>query len=250
VSLVLLGVLSFALLAGSLAAAAVPLRLKPAPHRADLFIAFAAGVLLGAAFLHLMPEAWSELGAKSLLGLLAGVLALFLLERALSELVAHGGEAHAMMHETEGPELLGLAAFFGLSVHTLSDGFALGAALKTTAWPAVFAAIFAHQLPVAFSLSALLRRSGRSARSTLGYCGAFALTVPIGAFAYAGLAQTIPRVPLLPWALAFSAGNFIHLALGDIIPDLRRRHTRLPRLFTGLALGAGTMALLHLVLRD
>jgi zinc and cadmium transporter len=250
VSVALLGLLSSLLLIGTLAAAAVPLRMKPQPHRADLFIAFAAGVLLGAAFLHLMPEAWAALGARSLLGLLAGALALFLLERALSELVAHGAEAHAMMHETEGPEMLGLAAFFGLSVHTLSDGFALGAALETTAWPAVFAAIFAHQLPVAFSLSALLSRAGRSARSTLGYCGAFALTVPLGAFAYAGLAQAIPHVPLLPWALAFSAGNFLHLAFGDIIPDLRRRHTRLPRLFTGVALGAGAMGVLQLALHD
>jgi zinc and cadmium transporter len=246
----LLGLLSGLLLVGTLAAAAVPLRLQPEPHRADLFIAFAAGVLLGAAFLHLMPEAWSELGWRSLLGLLAGALALFLLERLLSELVSHGPEAHAMMHETEGPEVLGLAAFFGLSVHTLSDGFALGAALKTTAWPAVFAAIFAHQLPVAFSLSALLRRSGRSARSTLGYCGAFALTVPLGAFAYAGLAEAIPRVSILPWALAFSAGNFLHLALADIVPDLRRRHAHLPSLIGGLLLGAGAMGALHVALRD
>jgi zinc and cadmium transporter len=244
----LLGLLSALLLLGTLAAAAVPLRLQPEPHRADLFIAFAAGILLGAAFLHLLPEAWAQLGPRALLGMLAGALTLFLFERLLSELVAHGPEAHAMMHETEGPEVLGLAAFFGLSLHTLSDGVALGAALKTAAWLAVFAAIFAHQLPVAFSLSALLRRSGRSSRSTLAYCGAFALTVPLGAFAYEGLAQAAPGLSLLPWALAFSAGNFVHLALGDIIPDLRRRHTQLPQLLVGLLLGVGAMGALHLAL--
>jgi zinc and cadmium transporter len=236
------------LLLGTLGAAAIPLRLTPEPHRADLFIAFAAGVLLGAALLHLLPEAWAELGPRSLFGVLAGVAALFLFERLFSELVSHGPEAHAMVHETEGPEVLGLAAFFGLSLHTVSDGVALGAALSTSAWPAVFAAIFAHQLPVAFSLSALLRRSGRSTRSTLAYCGAFALTVPLGAFAYQGVAQAAPHFSLLPWALAFSAGNFVHLALGDIIPDLRRRQTRLAQLLIGLSLGIGAMGALHVAL--
>jgi zinc transporter ZupT len=52
----------------------------------------------------------------------------------------------------------------------------------------------------------------------------------------------------MPWTLAFSAGNFLHLALGDLLPDLRRSQARpLP---LGLAVGGGmlVMAVLHFVL--
>ncbi len=77
---------------------------------------------------------------------------------------------HGMMHGHHGRASSGLTAFIGLSVHTLSDGFALGSSLAPGLEWIVFCAIFAHQLPTSFSLSALLRSGGRSVAWTLTAC--------------------------------------------------------------------------------
>jgi zinc and cadmium transporter len=245
-----LALLSLALLLGTVAAAILPIALKPRPHQTDAMIAFAAGVLLGAAFFHLLPEAVHDQGPRVLFGTLAGVLTLLLIERAVHRHAKHAGEVevHGMMHGHHGRASSGLTAFIGLSVHTLSDGFALGSSLAPGLEWVVFCAIFAHQLPTSFSLSALLRSGGRSVAWTLAACTFFALMVPVGATVYL-LAQTgLSQLPLMPWTLAFSAGNFLHLALGDLLPDLRRSQARpLP---LGLAVGGGmlVMAVLHFVL--
>jgi len=247
-----LALLSLALVVGTVAAATVPIALKPRPHQTDAMIAFAAGVLLGAAFFHLLPEAIHDQGPRVLFGTLAGVLSLFLIERLVHSHARHAGEVevHGMMHGHHGRASSGLTAFIGLSVHTLSDGFALGSSLAPGLGWIVFSAIFAHQLPTAFSLSALLRGGGRSVAWTLTACTVFALMVPVGAIVYLLAQSSLSELPLMPWTLAFSAGNFLHLALGDLLPDLRRSGTR--PLSLGLAVGVGilVMALLHVALGE
>jgi len=242
--------LSVALLLGTLAAAALPIALKPRPHQSDAMIAFAAGVLLGAAFFHLLPEAVRDQGPRVLLGTLAGVLTLFLVERAMHGRARHAGEVevHGMMHGHHGRASSGLTAFVGLSVHTLSDGFALGSSIAPGLEWIVFSAIFAHQLPTSFSLSALLRSGGRSVVVTLGACAVFALMMPLGAAVYLGAQSRLGALMLMPWTLAFSAGNFLHLALADLLPDLRRHGTRPVALASWVAVGMIVMALLHLAI--
>jgi zinc and cadmium transporter len=246
-----LAVLSLVLLLGTLVAAWVPLRWKPRPHQTDGVIALAAGILLGAAFFHLLPEAVHQRGARVLLGALGGALTLLLLERGLRWIARRHGdvEVHAMMH-THAHELAGWAAFFGLSVHTLSDGFALASAIAPGLAPVVFTAIFAHQLPTAFSLSTLLQRGQRSAATTLAACAVFGLMLPVGGALYLLAANGAAGVGLMPWALAFSAGNFLHLALNDLLPDLTRSGAKRTVLAAvGLA-GFGGMGVLRLLLGD
>jgi len=247
-----LALLSAALLIGTLGAAALPIVLKPHPHQTDAMIAFAAGVLLGAAFFHLLPEAVRDQGPRVLLGTVAGALALFLIERAVHRHARHAGEVevHSMMHGHHGRASSGLTAFIGLSVHTLSDGFGLGSSLAPGLGWVVFVAIFAHQLPTSFSLSALLRSGGRSAIRTLSACAVFALMVPVGASIYLFAQTGLGELPLMPWTLAFSAGNFIHLALGDLLPDLRRSQARPMRLVLAFGAGLVMMAVLHVALGD
>lgn len=248
-----LGLFSLLLLLGTLAVAVLPIVLKPRPHQTDALIAFAAGVLLGAAFFHLLPEALREQGPKVLLSTLAGVVVLFLIERAVRHRAAHAHthdvEVHGMLHGHL-EHAAGVTAFVGLSVHTLSDGFALASAIEPGLALVVFSAIFAHQLPTAFSLSALLRRGGGSSAATLAACAVFALMVPLGGALYLAARSALGSLPIMPWTLAFSAGNFLHLALGDLLPDLRRSGARPPLLGVALAGGVAIMALLQVVLRD
>jgi zinc and cadmium transporter len=235
-----------AILAGALAGGSLPLLGRMG--RSDLGLSFSAGVMLGAAFFHMLPEAVEGAGASASPFVLLGFLVLYLLERFVLVHVcaepgpnarlsgAEGGEIavghlHAPgEHHLHGHEAvcdvhtMGLAAFAGMSAHTLVDGFALGAATMTPELGAlVFLAILAHKVPNSFSLSTILRAEGYSRGKTLAMNAAFALMVPLGAGLYFALKELVRIETFTSFVLAASAGTFLHLSLSDILPDLHRR---------------------------
>ncbi len=235
---------SGAILAGSLAGGALPLLGQKA--RSDALLSFSAGVMLGAAFFHMLPEAVHLGGPDVIPWAVAGFLLLFLLERFVLVHVCaepgpsdwlrghpappphglreHAGHDHA--HEATGCDVhtLGLAAFVGLSLHTLVDGFALGAAQGDPALGLlVFVAILAHKIPSSVSLTAILRAEGYSRRQALLMNASFALMVPVGALLFLAVDRLVAVRAFTAVALAASAGSFLQLSLSDILPDLHRR---------------------------
>lgn len=255
---------------GALAGASIPVARPQTRRRTELFLSFSAGVMLGAAFFHMLPEAVHLGGLSSLGFVLVGFLFLFLLERYVlvhwcEEPEEAGCEVHGFhphVHPAEASAIaapaaahgihgtIGLAAFIGLSIHTVSDGFALGAALDAGVGTSVFLAIFAHKIPSSFSLAAILLHERWSRRRTLLLCFAFSLAVPLGAALYFGASGYLDRATFAPRALAFSAGSFLHLAVADLIPDLHRNRTaRLP-LSLALIAGIGVMLALSWALPD
>jgi zinc and cadmium transporter len=230
-----------------------------------VLLSFSAGVMLGAAFFHMIPEAVEGAGPGVASFVLVGFLVLFLLERfvlvhacaepgPVPHVATPGHPAHPHVHgDGTGCEVhtMGLAAFIGLSVHTAIDGFALGAASgKQALGLLVFLAILAHKIPNAFSLSAILRHEGYSRRKALAMNAAFALMVPLGAGIYLALRDLVHAETFTSYALAASAGTFLHLAFSDILPELhRRKAVRLP---VGVALFAGValMWALHFLHHD
>jgi len=246
---------TLAILLGALAGGSLPLLARVT--RSDALLSFSAGVMLGAAFFHMLPEAVEGAGARAAMPFAAlGFVVLFLLERfvlvhacaepgPVLELEATSGRPHAHVHgDGTGCEVhtMGLAAFVGLSLHTLVDGFALGAASeKAELGLLVFLAILAHKIPNAFSLTAILRHEGYSRARALVMNAGFALTVPLGAAAYF-LVRDLLRVEFFtPLALAASAGTFLHLAFSDILPEVHRRSGA--RLSHALALILGLSAM-------
>jgi zinc and cadmium transporter len=244
-----LALYAFGITLGSLLGAAVPLARPPLPHRTRLFLSFAAGVMLGAAFFHMLPEAVEEGGLGALAWVPAGFLFLFLLERYVlvhfCEEPEEGCEVH---HHEESPGAhahvhgtLGIATFFGLTLHTLTDGLALGAGLDAGVAASVFLAILLHKIPSSFSLAAILLHDKHSPRRTLFLSVVFSLAVPAGAAIYFAIAGVARHQAFGPYTLAFSAGTFLHLAVADIIPDLHRdKAMRLP-LTVALLLGTAMM---------
>jgi zinc and cadmium transporter len=250
-----LAIYTIAILIGALAGGALPLVGRMS--RSDLLLAFSAGVMLGAAFFHMLPEAVEGAGAAAAPFVAVGFLVLYLLERFVlvhacaepgpeaEEEAAREGHGHPHVHgDGTGCEAhtLGLAAFVGLSLHTLVDGFGLGAASgKAELGLLVFLAILAHKIPNAFSLSAILRHEGYSRGKALLMNAAFALMVPLGAGIYLLVQDLVAAETFTSYALAASAGTFLHLAFSDIIPDVHRRHGA--RLSHVLALVAGMAAM-------
>ncbi len=258
-----------AILLGALAGGALPLFSNV--RRSDLLLSFSAGIMLGAAFLHMLPEAVEGAGGPAVPFVLVGFLLLYILERFVlvhvcaepgpnARLSTRGaplkpGDPH--QHEAgEDPHVhmdgtacdvhtLGLAAWIGMSVHTLVDGFALGAAsVQPELGALVFLAILAHKIPNSFSLSAILVSEGYARGRAVAMNAVFALMVPLGAGIYLALRETVHVQKFAPLALAASAGTFLHLSLSDILPDLHRRGASRWRLSAAMVGGIAVMAAL------
>ncbi len=246
---------TLAILAGALAGGALPLVGRVS--RSDLLLSFSAGVMLGAAFFHMMPEAVDAAGGSVLPFVVIGFLALFVLERFVlvhacaepgpgaEEAAAAAGRPTRHVHgDGTGCEAhtMGLTAFVGLSIHTLVDGFALGASSeKPELGLLVFLAILAHKIPNAFSLSAILRHEGYSRGKALAMNATFALMIPLGAGLYLAIRELVHAGTFTSYAVAASAGTFLHLAFSDILPDVHRRHGA--RMSHGVALLVGLAAM-------
>jgi zinc transporter ZupT len=209
-------------------------------HREDkpglrFFVSFGAGVLLGAAFLHMLPHAFEGTGEASGLWLLSGFLFMYLLEVTT---FSHACEEHEC--DTHN---LGLAASLGLSVHNFANGVALGAgAAVPVVGLSVLAATVAHKAPEFLTLASMLLTGRRSKTMAFAMSAAVALSIPAGALASSWfLANAGPGV--LGAALAFSAGTFIHIGATDLAPEIHKARRHRAAHVGAFLLGLAAMAL-------
>lgn len=239
-------VISVLAYSGFVAAVAVvggllPLARKWGQDSLHLLFGFSAGVLSAAAFLDLIPEAFSEEAAGATAGyyVLAGLLFLFLVERYA---VAH---PCAPLHRE--PHPIGFLALIGLSLHNLTDGLALGAsALVPGVGQAVFLAVLIHNGPTGASLTGLLMIQGHS-RPAIVLRSIFCfLMIPLGAVISFSVIRAFPG-SVLGAALAFSAGTFIYIALSDILPEIHRHTEKKSYAVFGLLAGLLIMWLAQLL---
>jgi zinc and cadmium transporter len=213
--------------------------------RMQMMMSGVGGLMLGIALFQLFPHAVEEIGDLNVAvyALTAGLLFMFLLIRAFhfhAHDVAvdephehpHGqGCSHTHDHDT-GPtahELSWIGVACGLAIHTLIDGIALGAAIETSGdsagWLAglgAFVAIALHKPLDALSISSVMAAAGQSPATRSAVNVAFSLMCPLGAavflFGIRHLSETQHVVTGV--ALGFSAGAFLCIALGDLLPEL------------------------------
>ena len=209
----------------------VPLTLELSSDRLKQLTAIGAGVLLGSAFLVIIPEALEifegrEEGSheeeeghieSSTIGLviLGGFVFMLLLEIF--------GLPHAVHHD-EDKDLLGLSATIGLLVHALVDGIAVGASVSSSNETGliVFVAIMLHKGPAAFGLSSFLKHIKITESKSKMYLFAFALASPIMAIStfFVLKDSAFATVDNIGLALLFSAGTFIYVATVDVLPEV------------------------------
>jgi len=188
-------------------------------------ISIAAGTLLGASLLDLLPEALegSTFEPQVVTSIvLASILVFFLLERFL-----HWHHCRDMEHEGGlEPHEAGLKRhvvltnLLGDAIHNLIDGFVIAAAFLIDMQTGVIAtvAVIAHEIPQEIADFGVLLYAGLTRTTALLYNFVIALTAVLGAliFYYFGTHVT----QLIPVMAAFAAGNFIYLAVADLIPEL------------------------------
>ena len=206
---------------GALVGSALPFWVSLTQRRVLLILGFAAGVMFGAAILHMLPEAVQGGGYRVFPYALLGFLAILLMERFVPDHHAQDGHGHG---PDEQPEALGLTTFLALSFHTLTDGLALGVAIQEGArGVGVLVALVCHQVPAAVSLTTILLAEGYSRARVVVMTATFAAMVPVGGLLYLFLRGVVDVHQLAPRALAFSAGTFLHVALADLLPQVHRK---------------------------
>lgn len=197
---------------------------KNLSHRFSLILtSFAAGVLLGTAFLDLFPEAAEQIAAKNeqvnvFFPALLGIILFFLFERTFVWFHHH--------HEAHGARPTVWTVMFGDSVHNFIDGVAIAAAFLSN--PALgfttALAVAAHEIPQEIADFSILLAQGVSRTRTLLFNVASALTSLVGAIAMYFYAKQLEAY--LSTIIAFTAGMFAYIALSDLIPELHHTHKR------------------------
>jgi zinc and cadmium transporter len=180
-------------------------------------ISYAVGTLLGASLLALLPEGLEQLDARAALGtLLVGVLAFFLLEKFVLWRHCHDG------HECEVHTSAASLVIIGDAFHTFVDGAVIAAAVVTSIPLGITTAlaVAAHEIPQEVGDVAILLRAGYSRMRAFTLNLLSGLGGILGALAMLLASRTIPDV--LPYVLSFAAGNFLYIAMADLIPGLHR----------------------------
>jgi zinc and cadmium transporter len=279
----------FAVFIVSLIGGYVPFIGKVTHTKLQYYLSASAGVMLGASFFHVMPDALALSGSYFGWWMSLGVVGLFCIERFIAPhshevdgghhhgddhhhehkcVESEPGHGHDHAHEHEdglspakdhraaAPAVGGWMAVCGLTIHTFMNGVGLaGAVLKglqdresgmAAAIPglAMFLAIVFHKPADALAISTVLLRNGVSRRVIALVQIAFPTVVAVGALAFYLSREMVEQSmehQLTGFALSFSAGTFLFIALSDLLPEVQfHRHDRL-WLFSALVAGVALM---------
>ncbi len=200
-------------------------------------IALGAGLLLGAAFLDLLPEAL-DLGRPT--GLTsANVLGVALISFLVCLALGNGLDALAVRWENSGFSRRAVGRIGGgmLIFHSFRDGMAIGLAYAAShqAGYAVAVGIAAHDLGDGMNTVLLTTGGDKAEKVDYAFLAADALAPLLGGLATAWWSFSQGSSVVL---LAVAAGFFIQLATSDFLPEARRRQSPRMTMLLAVFLGA------------
>lgn len=275
--IVALIVYSLLILAASLTGGYLPMLMRLTHARAQMMMTFVAGLMLGVSLFIMLPHAALATGNidTAVLWMTVGLLVMFFLLRTfhfhqhgpqatipetnLSEADElkvlnstghdhdhdhdhghhHGAPCSHSEHVHDGQHALSwVGVGIGLAVHSLLDGIALGASVKSDVGHsasllpgfATFLAIVLHKPLDAMAITTLMAAGGwktgwRQAVNTM-----FGLMCPLGVAVFLlsiGSMKSYEGL-VVGSVLAFSAGIFLCIAVGDLMPEIQlHSHDRL-----------------------
>ena len=216
-------------------------------------LAFAAGVMLSAACLDILPEALEGFAgiapaeppafhARQLfITLLAGILMFFGLERLALWRHAHPGCSRGHGRQPDGrARSAAVLILIGDAFHNFVDGVLIAAAFLADPMLGVSTtlAVVIHEIPQELGDFVLLLNAGWSRRKAFVANALSSLTAVggglLGYFALAGAED------LLPYVLTIAAASFIYIAVADLLPMLHRQRNSFA--VQSALIGLGVMA--------
>jgi zinc and cadmium transporter len=203
-------------------------------------VALAAGALLGGAMFHMLPQSLRVLDdtLSVFVWTVAGVYAFHVLEQFL-----HWHHCHRPVSE-HGP--LGYMILAADGLHNLIGGLAVGSAFVVDVRLGIVTWLVAaaHEVPQELGDFGILIHSGWSRRHALMFNFASALTFPLGGLIAYGLAGRVDVAVLVP----FAAGNFIYIAVADLLPEITTSPVPREKLVHTVTFGVGLALLLGVAL--
>lgn len=238
--------------------------------RTQVIMSLIAGFILGIALYHLLPHGLEQIPGPEriehgMLWTALGIIFMVVLQRIFrfhqhdfsSEAQALQ-ESQGLSHATIGARsVAGIA--FGLIVHTITEGVALGAsvqesvqttAIGTMPGLGVFLAILLHKPLDAYSILSVMRSAGygRGTRNIVNI--GFALLCPLvalGVFWLGSQLEPAAGGEMAGYTLCFAAGVFLCVALSDVLPEIHfHTHDRF-KLIIVFLVGIGLAYALHFV---
>ena len=229
---------------------------RPTEQQQNVFLGFAAGVMLAASFFSLIipgiEQAQAQGAGKAqaaaviVAAVLLGALCIAQINRHVPPLDRIGLGPSGIAEASFRRVWLFVAA---ITLHNFPEGLAVGVSFGTgdfAAGTTTALGIGLQNIPEGLAVAAALTTIGYSARTGVLAALASGLVEPVaGLF---GVAVVSMAAPLLPWGLGFAAGAMIYVVASEIIPQTHSRIELRGKANAGLMVGLGAMMFLDVSL--
>ncbi len=202
------------------------------------FMCFAAGVLISASFLHIIPKSLA-MNPNSPIYLLVGFFCLHCFNRFITAFVCH--------KEPEKEKYgIGVVPMIGIGFHSFIDGFVYSIAFSVSVFTGFLATagMVLHEFPEGIITYLLLVKGGfKESKAMILSFFAAALTTPLGMLISYPLISEIDK-PMLGALLSLSAGALVYVGATHLLPKAEQEHKK----YSFVALGGGVLVATIIVL--
>ncbi|SFN52593.1 ZIP family metal transporter [Marinobacter pelagius] len=201
------------------------------------FICFAAGVLISASFLHIIPKSFS-MNPDAPVWLLVGFMGLHLFNRFLTAFVCEKNPARK-------DYVIGVIPMLGIGFHTFIDGFIYSISFSVSIFTGYLATVgmVLHEFPEGIITYLLLVRGGVAPKVAvmLAFLAA-AATTPLGMLVSYPLVNNIDQ-QALGALLSLSAGALVYVGATHLLPRAEQEQKK----FSLVALAGGVLVAVVIV---
>ncbi len=237
--------LLYSLLAGfstTVGALTIMLFGMPGKKLLSALLGFAGGIMLAISLFDLMPEALEHGSMTSVLvGFLLGVGVMYALDRFIPHAHVSTNQDFSYENAPNGAGVdknilrVGYLIFFGIALHNLPEGLAIGAGLEASPELGLYIAIAIglHNIPEGIAVAGPLRAGGLSVAKVLLLTLVAGLMAPVGAAL--GLLFFNISPLFIAGGLAFAAGAMVYIVNDELIPQSHKLDSHIA--IGGLILG-------------
>lgn len=189
--------------------------LTKTPERIILTVSFAAGAMICAGFLEILPEAFKNKSASMILFFtLIGFIVFYLLERSL--ILYHCHQEDCQVHASSWMIMI------GDTLHNFLDGVAVAASFLAGASLGLITtlAIIFHEIPQEMGDFGVLIHAGYSRQKALLFNLLSAIAGVLGGIGGYFLLEKFTGA--LPYLLALTAGGFFYIGAADLLPQTHK----------------------------